>query len=392
ARDLSGTGLPGDPGCRHAVRRLRTVTSERADVVVVGAGPAGSLAARFSALGGARTILLDRRPELGHPVQCGEFVPSARELADIFASPDLFDGTFDLPAEAIQRETRTMACIAPSGRRYEFPLEGVSVARRAFDKALAYRAEGAGAELRNPAGVVRVRDGTVELATGGRIEARVVIGADGPVSVVARSAGVQLPRQMYRMITASAPGAFAPRLDLFFGSVAPGGYAWSIPKLDGANVGLGAFGPSDGRSLDALLDAFVASQGWDGAVDRTRWWVPIGAPPVTAVAGRSLLTGDAANLVMATNGAGIPTAMISGRDAGTIAALHVRDGTPLRAYDPLWKRHLFGPLRRGHRVKRAADPVARSDPLLELGMRYIGATGLDDVMRLRWPARLGGAN
>jgi len=57
--------------------------------------------------------------------------------------------------------------------------------------------------------------------------------------------------------------------------------------------------------------------------------VPIGPPPASAVRGRSLFAGDAANLVMATNGGGIPTAMISGRDAGVVAAGHVKSGAPL---------------------------------------------------------------
>ncbi|HUI38677.1 MAG TPA: FAD-dependent monooxygenase, partial [Thermoplasmata archaeon] len=296
----------------------------------------------------------------------------------------------EIPSETILRETRTMACFAPSGRRYAFPLEGVSVGRRAFDKALAFRAEGAGAELRYPAGVVGVRDGEVRLASGERIEAKVVVGADGPLSVVARSSGFSVPREMYRMITGTSTGAFPPEVDLYFGSLAPGGYAWMIPKAEEANVGLGVSQLPPHETLGRLLDRFLERVGIPRATDRTQWWVPIGPPPRSAVAGRCLMAGDAANLVMATNGGGIPTAMISGRDAGGVAAAHVRDGTPLREYDRLWKEHLYGPLARGYRIKRFGDRVAGSDRLLSLGMRYIGASGLDEMMRLRWPSLIGG--
>ena len=117
--------------------------------------------------------------------------------------------------------------------------------------------------------------------------------------------------------------------------------------------------------------------------------MPLGRPPESAVRGRALFAGDAANLVMATNGGGIPTAMLSGRDAGVAAARHVRDGVPLTDYDRLWKSHLFDPLARGHRIKRLGDRVVENDLLLALGMRYIGASGLDAMMRLRWPRRLG---
>ncbi|MCI4358081.1 MAG: NAD(P)/FAD-dependent oxidoreductase [Thermoplasmata archaeon] len=365
-------------------------TAERYDVVVVGAGPAGSLAARAAASGGARTLLVDQRAELGQPVQCGEFLPAPEELADIFPFPDVIRAAYEIPSGSVLRETNSMSCIAPGGRRYRFPLRGFSVARRSFDKALALHAEGAGAELRFPSGVTRVRGGSVTMASGAAIEAKVVVGADGPLSTVARGAGFAPARQLYRMITASSVGEFPPEIDLFFGSVAPGGYAWTIPKAGAANVGLGVTRLSRGATLGRLLDRFVRSLGLPPAEDPTCWWVPIGAPPGSAVRGCALFVGDAANLVMATNGGGIPTAMISGWDAGQVAAEHVREGVPLAEYDRRWKEHLFRPLARGHRLKRLGDRVASTDALLDFGMRYIGASGLDAMMRLRWPGRLGG--
>ncbi|MCI4339374.1 MAG: geranylgeranyl reductase family protein [Thermoplasmata archaeon] len=363
---------------------------ESYDVVVVGAGPAGSLAARAAAEGGATTLLLDHRPELGHPVQCGEFVPAATELADLFGCPGLIATAFEIPAETVLRETRWMTCVSPYGHRFRFPLSGYSVSRRAFDKALAYRAEGAGAELRHPVGVTGVREDEVRLARGASIRARVVVGADGPLSTVGRSVGFAPVRTMFRMITATVDGPLTDEIDLHFGHAAPGGYAWKFPRAHDANVGLGVTRSSDGRSLDLLLNDFVAAQGLGPARDPTHWWVPVGPPPDSLVRGRALFAGDAANLVMATNGGGIPTAMMSGWLAGEAAARHVRDGRPLSDYDLAWRSALFTPLRRAARIQRFGDHFAGFDPLLALGMRYIGASGLDDMMRLRWPSRLGG--
>jgi len=362
---------------------------DRYDVVVVGAGPAGSLAARAAAEGGATTLLVDHRPELGHPVQCGEFVPAAHELADLFGCDELIATAFEIPPTTVLRETHQMACISPFGHVFRFPLAGCTVSRRSFDKALAFRAEGAGAELRFPLGVTGVHDDVVETVGGGRIRAKVVIGADGPISTVGRAVGFTPPRELFRMITATVDGPLDDQIDLFFGHVAPGGYAWRFPRAHDANVGLGVTHLPPGTSLGGLLAGFLAEQKLGPARAKTTWWVPVGPPPESLVRGRALFAGDAANLVMATNGGGIPTAMLSGWLAGTTAARHARTGAPLTDYDAAWREALYSPLERAARIEHFGERFARPDLLLALGMRYIGASGLDAMMHLRWPRRLG---
>lgn len=365
---------------------------ERWDVVVVGAGPAGASAARAAAALGARTLLVDHRPELGQPVQCGEFLPAREELADLFDAPALLRVAYEIPTATVLRATRQLACVSPSGRRYAFPLAGCTVSRRAFDKALALRAEGAGAELRYPLGVTSVRDGTVRCADGSRLEAAAVVAADGPTSTVGASVGFRPERTMFRMITATADGPVGDEIALYFGREAPRGYAWSFPRAEDLNVGLGIPSVPAGRTLRGLLDRFLARTGLGPARERTAWWVPVGPPPPSLVVGRTAFAGDAANLVMATNGGGIPTAMLSGHLAGTAAARAAEEEAPLADYDRAWRSALAGPLARGARLQRLGDRLAGSDRLLALGMRYIGAGGLDAMMRLRWPRRLGGGS
>src|SRR5580658_7134815 len=352
---------------------------DRFDVVVVGAGPAGSLAARAAAESGARTLLLDHRPELGHPVQCGEFVPSPAELADLFDCPQLIGTAFATPATTVLHETRWMACVSPYGHRFRFPLHGATVSRRAFDKALAVRAEGAGAELRYPLGVTGVRGREVRLANGSTVEGAVVIGADGPLSTVGRSVGLIPERTMFRMITATVDGPLSDGIELFFGRDAPGGYGWSFPRTHDLNVGLGVPELRPGETLGGLLEKFVDRYHLGAIREPTRWWVPVGPPPASLVRENVLLCGDAANLVMATNGGGIPTAMLSGWLAGGAASARVRSGAPLAQYDVAWRQTLFEPLERAARIWKWGDRFARYDPLLALGMRYIGSSGLDSM-------------
>ncbi|MGC2288304.1 MAG: FAD-dependent monooxygenase, partial [Thermoplasmata archaeon] len=256
---------------------------EHFDVVVVGSGPAGATAARFAARGGARTLLVDQRPELGFPVQCGEFLPTAAELSDLFPCPEVIAEAFVVPPETVLQETRELVCVSPLGRRFRSPLAGFVVSRRAYDKRLALDAEGEGAELRFPQGVTRVHDGTVEFARGERVEARVIVGADGPLSTVGRSVGFSPPREMFRMITATVTGTPSTEIELFFGRLAPGGYAWRFPRAHDLNVGLGVSRLPNGHGLDGLLDEFVGREAWGAAGERTRWWVPLGPPPASAV-------------------------------------------------------------------------------------------------------------
>ena len=365
---------------------------ERFDVVVVGAGPAGSLAARAAAEDGARTLVVDHRSELGQPVQCGEFLPAGRVLSDLFDCHALLATAYDIPKSTVLRETHSMTCVSPYGRRYRFPLEGFMVSRRAFDKALAIRAEGQGAELRYPVGATGVKGNEVTLAGGNRVRASVIVGADGPTSTVARAVGFSPKRSMFRMITATADGPPTDEIQLNFGRGAPHGYAWRFPRSNDLNVGLGVAHLPPSTNLGKLLERYLKQEGLGPPRERTSWWVPIGPPPESLVVGRALFVGDAANLVMATNGGGIPTAMLSGWLAGKAAARHVRYGTPLGDYDVAWRRVLYRPLARAARIQRFSDPFTALDPLLELGMRYIGSSGLDEMMRLRWPALLGGAS
>jgi digeranylgeranylglycerophospholipid reductase len=349
---------------------------ERYDAVVVGAGPAGSVAARFLAEGGASTLLLDKRDEIGVPVECGEFLPSPARLGEIMPNVKGVLELFDIPRSCISRPTSTIAVISPGGMRYELPFEGMSLWRAKYDQHLARLAEKSGAELRTGTRVRGASNEGVE-TDAGSIRARVIIGADGPLSIVRRSLGMPAPKALSPCLQYTVPGDFGDSVDMYFGSVAPGGYAWLIPKSDGANLGLGVPPGRSSKTLKSRLDAFISGLGYhEGPKLETSGLVPSSGPVAETVRGNVLLCGDAAGQVMASNGGGIPIAVVCGRAAGEAAAAFLKRGTPLREYETRWKSEVGEVLTNSLHTKKLADWWMWSDPLIGIAMWMIGKRGI----------------
>jgi digeranylgeranylglycerophospholipid reductase len=180
-------------------------------------------------------------------------------------------------------------------------------------------------------------------------------------------------------MSATAVGAFDTSTDLYFGNLAPGGYAWVIPKGDCANVGLGTWQHFHGN-LRRLFDAFMERHDLQPG-KATGGFVPVLGPVGMTVRGNALLVGDAAGHVMATNGGGINVAMICGRIAGDVTADHVFAQVPLTDYERRWRAAVGGPLARGARTKLLADRFFGSDRLLEAAMLLLGRRRMARAIR-----------
>jgi digeranylgeranylglycerophospholipid reductase len=349
---------------------------EEYDAVVVGAGPAGSTAARFSAEGGARTLVLEKRDEVGIPVECGEFLPSPANLEEIMPGVEGIPELFDIPQSCISLRTSKIAVISPAGRRYELDFEGMSLHRARYDQHLARLAVKSGAELRTGVRVRGVRSEGVE-TDDKFIRARVIIGADGPLSIVRRSMGMPAPKTLCPCFQYTMPGEYGDAVEMHLGSVAPGGYAWLIPKGDGANLGLGIPPGRSNRTLRSRLDEFISGLGiHDRPKLETSGLVPASGPVAETVKGSVLLCGDAAGQVMASNGGGIPPAVVCGRAAGEIAAAFIKGSRPLKEYEKRWKAEVGEVLSNSLHVKKLADWWMWSDVLIELAMMLIGKRGI----------------
>jgi geranylgeranyl reductase family protein len=285
------------------------------DVLVIGLGPAGACAAAAAARAGARVLAVDRRASAGVPVQCAELVPAP------------LGGEVPLAAAARQPVRRMLTELA--GAMHETaPFAGWMIDRARFDASLVARACESGACVRFATAVRAIApDGRVILASGESIAAQVIIGADGPRSLVGRAIGAANRALVEtRQITVPLPRAH-DATDVFLDSALPGGYAWLFPRGRVANLGVGAV-PAARRQLKpilARLHARLVAEGRVGAaiLATTGGAIPVGGPvgPVGRLGTTSvLLAGDAAGLANPVTGAGIAAAVMSGRLAGAAAA------------------------------------------------------------------------
>jgi len=351
------------------------------DVLVVGAGPAGCTTARYCSDKRLEVMVIDRREEIGYPVQCGEFLPEPEEMHTIFPRSMDLEELFAVDGRFVTGESEHLDIISPKNRAYRCDFRGRTLDRRRFDKHLARLAQEAGARVETGVSLKAIENG-IARTTKGDLSARVIVAADGPNSRTARSAGLQNPAARYPAVTSQARGSFEQVVKMYFGRVAPGGYAWVIPKREGANIGVGV-NPSVSRERPGkLFERFAGLLGCEFS-SLTMGIVPMSGPVKTTVRGNVLLVGDSAGFVMPTNGGGIPTAMIGGRIAGRAVKDHLLKGSPLSNYERQWRTVMDRPLKVGLWTKNMADMFFPRDSALELAMMILGARGLDRAIRCK---------
>jgi digeranylgeranylglycerophospholipid reductase len=357
------------------------------DVVVVGAGPAGSTAARFSAAGGARTVILEKGDEVGIPVRCSELVPSVATLKKLFPSAPDIEALFDVPDKCLSRRLDGLSLYSPSGKEYRMELECFSVYRARLDAHLASEAVRAGAEIRTgtKARAFEFSGDEVRVETeDGAITASMLIGADGPMSLVRRALDIESPF-LHPCVQYTIPGEHGERVEMHFNGRIPGGHAWLVPKSNGANIGLEA---QCQTSLWRLLDELIFEMGiFDHPRIETEGLLEVSGPVPTTVSGRTLLVGDAAGQILAFNGWGIPTAMICGRAAGQTAAGFIKGEMTLSDYEKRWKAQVGEPLLNSMWVRRRMERLSFSGLTMELAFAFLHRRGIKKALGCGSPTR-----
>jgi digeranylgeranylglycerophospholipid reductase len=352
------------------------------DVIVVGAGPAGSTTAEHAARGGARVLVLERKKVVGEPVACGGFVPDLDEIQATLPDAEDIAPLFDLPSSVISRHMDLFRISSPSGRFFDVPFKGYTTERELLDKYLADRARKAGAEIRTGALVTSV-SGTEVRTRDAAYRAKVIVGADGPISRVAKGLGLPPNKELYPAVESYAAGDFEPVMEMYFGGLAPGAYAWVLPQKEGANVGVGIAPRWSGGRVGDYFREFVAQRKLTVEGRITGKYVPASGPIRRSYTDTGLLVGDAAGHVMAVNGGGIPIAMICGRLAGRVAADHVSKGVPLSAYEQQWRRQVAKPLRTAVHTKTLASFFFGSPRRLQFSMNLLGPRRMGNILRCK---------
>ena len=338
------------------------------DVVVVGAGPAGTVAARFAAELGAKVVIVERRQEIGVPVLCGEGVSRKIDQWNMLEGKRWIASSMD--GARIYSQDGTMVKLSADIAGNE---TGYVIYRDIFDQELARQAVKAGAKIMmntTATGLLKKNDNIKGVKVKRfdeefEIEADIIVGADGVESKVGYWGGIETtlnPKDLetcaqYTLTNIDCKDAYC---DFYLGNkIAPGGYVWVFPKgKDVANVGIGILASLSKSGLaKKLLDKFITNDPRLKNGEPIRFLagaVPV-ANPVQTVRDNLLLVGDAARHVDPITGGGLTCCLQGGKIAGETIGKAVEnqqfDKETLSAYETGWKEAFGKKLKRNYLVK-----------------------------------------
>jgi digeranylgeranylglycerophospholipid reductase len=323
------------------------------DVLVIGAGPAGSTAAKAVSEEGLKVLMVERKAHVGLPVHCAGYIPC------LLPKKTKFD------SNAIIQKIDFMRTFMPDGATIETRSPGFILERSLFDKDLVLRAIDVGAHLMIKTTAVSRKKGCVVVKRGREIieiETKVIIGADGAKStvggwvneknrdfIVALQGEVRLKEPMVHT-------------EVHFNVEFKGGYAWLFPRGLTANVGIGVNYRHSGnirKKLESFLDK-LDREGKivrEGTVGISAGLVPVGGYLNTVPDENIMLVGDAAGHPDPITGAGILPAIQCGQIAGKVVAEAIKnnDRRILKNYELEWKKLLQKSLDRAVQKRNTLD-------------------------------------
>jgi len=345
------------------------------DIIVVGAGPAGSTFARITASNGLSVLLLEKKQQIGIPVRCGEGVIES-ELR-LFHEP---------LSEWIATAIDKFCFVAPNEKNVTVNLQGKGfiLNRKVFDNDLAKYAEDEGATVVTNTYVNNLlfdRDRVVGIrgvSDGESIEikSKIVIGADGVESRIGRFAGINTKLNINNIDAGYQKTISGIDVDkntcTFYVSneLAPGGYLWIFPKSKySANIGIGISGKAsiNGGSPKYRLDKFINSKFPNHKVESIAiGGIPLSKPIDKMVTDGFILIGDAGRTVNPLSGGGIILGMKSAVQAANVAIKVIKNELEpskenLMEYQKKWMENEGKQINRIYRIKKAIDKLTDND-------------------------------
>ncbi len=325
------------------------------DVIVIGAGPAGSVTAAKVAGTGYSVLVLEKDDSCRSP--CAGYVGNTINL--------------DLPDDSVIQSRITKMCTYfPDFSSHDFELNGLVVDRNSFDMALAQKAKDAGAEIKWGSPLLDIVAGNVKFRDG-ILNGKIIVGADGVFSKTASLFGFE--KQRFAVCSQYHLKGIKPlsqTCEIFFNSdYAPGGYVWIYPTgKDSAKVGVGV---TEGNPR-AYLEKFINTSPLAGRLNGMKTEYVAGALPISGLReklcrGNVMLVGDSAGMADPVTGAGINNAMLAGNIAGKtiVKALESDDPEIISEYDASIRRLLGKTLGRALEKRKRLDACYASNELLQ---------------------------
>jgi geranylgeranyl reductase family protein len=385
------TSSPTEPSARPTITPApTTAATTTVDVVVVGAGPAGTAAA-IELTRAERSVLVVDKARFPRDKCCGDGLTTLalRELEHLGLRPERVPDWFDVDAAWLR---------SPSGREIRVPLEGhgryAAVAPRLqLDDELVHVARSAGADVRDGHAFAGLRaDGDhvdVSVEGIGVVRCRYVIAADGMWSPVRKSVGANVAGyrgewHAFRQYARNVTGPARDRLIVWFEPDLLPGYAWSFPLPGGrVNIGFGVLRDGERRVQDMaelwrdllarphVVDALGDGSELEGR--HTAWPIPARVDEISLTHGRILFVGDAAAATDVMTGEGIGQALLTGRLAAEaiVAGGALQSDLVADRYERGVEHHLFA----DHRMSKRLGAVLRHERGARGAIRIVEASG-----------------
>ena len=361
------------------------------DVLIVGAGPAGTSAA-IALHDAGRSVMVIDKARFPRDKCCGDGLTTLalRELETLGLDPDRVDGWFDVDSAYLR---------SPTGREIVVPLPSTGLyaavaPRRTLDNELVELARRRGIAVHDGHGFTNIDIGQpdhlrVDVDGLGAVRCRYVIAADGMWSPVRKAVGAGVDGyrgewHAFRQYAANVTGPAAERLIVWFEEDLLPGYAWSFP-LPGNRVNIG-FGVlrEDGRRVQDMAELWrdllarphvVAALGVHAELEgrHTAWPIPARIDEVSLTSGRVLFVGDAAAATDVMTGEGIGQALLTGRLAAEaiVTGGALQPGVVTSAYEHAVGHHLFA----DHRMSKRLGAVLKHRSGAAGAIRIVAASG-----------------